>query len=330
MAGRATALMVCLALLAGGCGPVTEDGEKPWRAKRARGTPAIEARWVSCDPFIPAGDGMMFGGGGKAAVLPMMDDGFRPVAAVICRSDSQPHPGGGSDLVAIEERADDITALLAALRLPDQSVHDCHGEFWAQYVPWLALLDAQGRWIQPGIPLAPCNAPRAEVRTAIERMSTVRVSTRVLRRNDSDVAKAGGCHDTEQYDRVFAVGASTGPVSLPAAGANMRVCRFLNRPADGPSFHLDGTLQDGDQLTAEAWAAVRREIGAAGPAAPCDQASLRFAALREHSWDLPIAVEADGCHRILIETDDSLRDDLRQGSAALAVLLFGDPAAPHR
>lgn len=63
----------------------------------------------------------------------MLDEKFQPVAAIICRSDSEPHPGGGSDLVAVEERADDITALVAALRLPDQSVRDCHGEFWAQY-----------------------------------------------------------------------------------------------------------------------------------------------------------------------------------------------------
>jgi hypothetical protein len=204
MAGRATALMVFLALLVAGCtGPAVADLQKPSRVQRSRGVPAIEASWVSCDPFIPAVDGMLFGGGGKAIVLPAIDKRFQPVAAIICRSDSQPHPGGGSDLVAIEERANDITALVAALRLPDRSVRECHGETWAHYVPWLALLDAQGRWIRPGIPLAPCNTPRAEVNTAIDQLSTTRVSTRILRRNDRDVAKSGGCHDSEQYSRFF-------------------------------------------------------------------------------------------------------------------------------
>jgi len=327
MASRATALLVCLALLLAGCtGPVAEDGDKPSREQRSRGVPAIEARWVSCNPFIPAVDGMSFGGGGKAAVLPALDKSFQPVAAVICRSDSQPHPGGGSDLVAIEERADHITALVAALRLPDQSVHECHGEFWAQYVPWLALLDAQGRWIRPGIPLAPCNAPRAEVRTAINQLSTIRVSTRVLRRNDRDVAKAGGCHDWEHYDRVFLQSKAPSPASLPGVAAAMRVCRFLNHPTtdagSGRSSFTDGTLQDGNQLSAATWAAVRREISAAGPAAPCSQTSVRFAVLRERSWDRPISVEADGCRRVLIEGGDFSRGDLRQGSATLVSLLY--------
>ena len=319
--------MVCLVVLVAGCtGPVAEDVQKPWREPRSRGVPAIEASWVSCDPFIPPVDGMMFGGGGKAAVLPAMDNRFRPVAAIICRSDSQPHPGGGSDLVAIEERADDITALVAALRLPDQSVRKCHGEFWAQYVPWLALLDAQGRWIRPGIPLAPCNAPRAEVKSAIDRLSTTRVSTRVLRRNDRDVAKSGGCHDWEQYDSVFTQSKEPSPVSLPAVTAEMRVCRFLNHPTvdpgSGRSSYTDGILQDGNQLTAETWAAVRREISAAGPAAPCGKTSVRFAVLREQSWDRPISVEADGCRRILIEGSEAYLGDMRQGSAALVSLLY--------
>jgi hypothetical protein len=269
---------------------------------------------------------MLFGGGGKAAVLPAMDKRFQPVAAIICRSDSQPHPGGGSDLVAIEERANNITALVAALRLPDQSVQECHGEFWAQYVPWLALLDAQGRWIRPGIPLAPCNAPRAEVSTAIDQLSTTRVSTRVLRRNDRDVAKSGGCHDSEQYYHVFTQSNDPSPASLPAVAADMRVCRFLNQPTvdagDGRSYYIDGALQDGNQLTAERWAAVRREINAAGPAAPCSKTSVRFAVLREQSWDRPISVEADGCRRVLIEGSDFNRGDMRQGSAELVSLLY--------
>jgi hypothetical protein len=269
---------------------------------------------------------MLFGGGGKAAVLPALDKEFQPVAAIICRSDSQPHPGGGWDLVAIEERADNITALVAALRLPDQSVRKCHGEFWSRYVPWLALLDARGRWIRPGIPLAPCNAPRTEVNTAIDQLSTTRVATRVLRRNDRDVARSGGCHDSEPYNGVFTGSKAPSPASLPAVAANVRVCRFLNQPtvdaADGRSYYIDGTLQDGNQLTAERWAAVRREISAAGPAAPCSKTSARFAVLREQSWDLPISVEADGCRRVLIEGSNFNRGDLRQGSAELVSLLY--------
>ncbi|GIE01500.1 hypothetical protein Adu01nite_28500 [Paractinoplanes durhamensis] len=312
-------------LLAGGCAEQAgADNDKPSRRDRAHGMPAVEASWVSCEQFIPAPDGMLFGGGAKAAVLPMLDESFPPVAAVICRSDSQPHPGGGWDLVAIEERADDITALVAALRLPDQNVHDCHGEFWAQYIPWLALVDAQGRWIRPGIPLAPCNAPRAEVKTAIEQLTTTRVSTRVLRRNDRDVAKAGGCHDSEEYDQVFGPDRMPVPATLPDAGIPMRVCRFLAEPTveDGRTYYLRGLLQDGEQLTAAGWAAVRHEIDVAPPAAPCNQVSPRFAVLREKSWSRPVSVEADGCRRVLIEGSEFNLGDMRQGSGKLVSLLY--------
>ncbi|MEU4240053.1 hypothetical protein [Actinoplanes sp. NPDC026619] len=320
MGGRTSALAVCLVLLAGCAGPAPADGEKPRRDARSRGVPVVEAAWVSCDRFVPAPDGMLFGGGWEAVVLPALGGTFRAVAAVICRSDSQPHPGGGSDLVAVEERATDIADLVTALRLPDQSMRDCHGEFWAQYVPWLALLDAQGRWVRPGIPLAPCNAPRAEVSAAIARLPVTRVSTRVLRRNDRDVAKAGGCHDAEPYDEVFGVVHEPDPASLPAATAGMRVCRFRTGSAVLDGY---GILQDGGPLPAATWAEVRREIAAAGPAAACDQVGTRFAVLREKSWDRPISVEADGCRRVLIEGSISNRGDLRQGSAELVSLLYG-------
>jgi hypothetical protein len=97
----------------------------------------------------------------------------------------------------------------------------------------------------------------------------------------------------------------------------MRVCRFRNQP-----IATGGNLQDGNRLTAETWAAVRREISAAGPAAPCDKTSPRFAVLRENSWDRPISVEADGCRRVFIEGNEFHWGDLRQGSARLVSLLY--------
>ena len=50
--------------------------------------------------------------------LPRLDTSFTAVAAIVCGQEVQPRAGGGTNLVEVEDRADDVAAPLSTLRLP--------------------------------------------------------------------------------------------------------------------------------------------------------------------------------------------------------------------
>src|SRR5215510_14518899 len=81
------------------------------------GAPEIHPSWTSCDDEV-ADPNMAYGA--DALELPMLGAGIEPVAVVVCGMRDLKHPDGALDLVATESRGEDIDALLAALRLPDQ------------------------------------------------------------------------------------------------------------------------------------------------------------------------------------------------------------------
>ena len=322
MAGRAAAWMVGLALAAGGCGVTTAGDIGTAGPQRTAGAPAVHAAWESCAVAAPAADDG-FGAGQDALTLPALDDRFQPAAAVVCRAQPQERPSGGSDMVAVEERADDVTALVAALRLPDDepTAYACTAELPA--VPWLALVDAQGRWVRPGVPVDACHKPRQEFRTAYEGLRTTRISTRVLHEIESDEAVASGC--SQQWaDMVWVEGQTPGrrdatPGRLPADDAQVRICVYRVPASEQGGGKPGGDFQSGGKLPAHRWAAIKRELTTAGPAAACRTPAGRFAVLH-----LPaglIYVEADGCRRVLIE-GGSGRSALRQGTAKLTALVF--------
>jgi hypothetical protein len=142
------------------------------------GAPVVNPKWESCDAIA--------GQDADAPALPRLDDSFQPVSAVLCLTASRQRATGGADLVATERRADDVAALVAALRLPDEEPTSGACTMELVTVPWLALLDADGRWIRPGVPVDSCRKPRIEVRTALGRLRTTTVSSRVY-------VEADGC-----------------------------------------------------------------------------------------------------------------------------------------
>ncbi|RIV40073.1 hypothetical protein [Micromonospora radicis] len=316
MARRVTAVLVGLGLVVSGCAVAAEQPRR-----RDSGVPVVQQRWESCDT-VTGGEGLVRDGSQDALALPLLDDDFRPSAAVVCRAEPQRRPGGGTDLVAMEERAADVAALVAALRLPDRpTVGNCTLEL--PFVPWLALLDAQGRWVRPGVPTDDCGKPRIEFRTAYEQLSTERVATRVLRELESDAAAASGCSQ-DWADMVWATGEFGGgqgtvPDPLAPGSAAVRVCVYQvpvpERGGDKPA----GEFESGRTLSAAQWTEVGRELVATAPAASCDTPAGRFAVL--HLPTGQVYVEADGCRRILIEVGNG-PGALRQGTAGLAGLVF--------
>ncbi len=292
---------IVLLLALGGCAGLSAE------------PPAVQSAWESCPPAEPDA-------GQDALDLPPLTGDFQPVAVVICGQRIERRPGGGEDLLAVEERAGDVTALVGALRLPSAERTDGFCTMEQVTVPWFALLDEQGRWIRPGVPADPCGKPRPEVRAAFDRLSLERVSSRVQRQVETDQAAKAGCSQT-YADMAWVAGVhgmSGGKADIPGAEATVRRCVYRVPESERGSPKPAGDFQSGGPLPAGEWAAVRTELAGAGPAAGCTTPSSRFAVL--HGPAGQIYVEADGCRRILFETGTG--SVLRQGGTALTDLLF--------
>ncbi|MEU2610514.1 hypothetical protein ABZ570_02835 [Micromonospora sp. NPDC007271] len=321
MTVRAAACVVGLALAVAGCARTAPAGDGTAGSPRLPGALTVHSHWESCDAAtamtVVEPDDSQAG-----LSLPRIDEGFQPVAAVVCRVEPQQRPSGGSDLVAVEERADDVATLMVALRLPDEKPTNgaCTEEM--PFVPWLALLDAQGRWVRPGIPTDACRKPRREFRAAYGQLTTRRVTTRVLREIESDKAVASGCSQ-RWADMVWVAGQSGGaqhdiPASLAADGTEVRVCVYRVPASEQGSGKPAGEFESGGKLSASQWTAVKHELTTAAPASVCSTPSSRFAVL--HLPTGLVYAEADGCRRVLIEAGAG-PSVMRQGTPRLLSLL---------
>ncbi|MER7890773.1 hypothetical protein ABTX15_13200 [Micromonospora sp. NPDC094482] len=317
--GWAAAAIAVVGVAIAGCvpsgspGPPTRDG----------GPPRIVERWTSCAAAAPeVGAGRPVPG--AAAGLPLLDDTFTPVAAVLCGQEARQRPGGGHDLVVTERRADEVTALVAALRLPDEP--PSRGACTADLVlpPWLALLDERGRWLRPGIPADGCGKPRVEVRAALDGLRLSTVSTRTVREIESAEAAAAGC--AQQWADMVAVQAASGPSPTRAAGTPptqassvgpsparaagpppiaaevaVRLCVYRVPAPEQGGAKPAGEFAYGRVLPPDRWASVARALAATGPAAACATPAGRFALLRPaHTPGPEVYVELDGCQRVLV------------------------------
>ncbi|WBB66816.1 hypothetical protein [Micromonospora sp. WMMD812] len=307
MAGTASTVPVTaagigvLAVVLAGClagGPAEERfrGDQP---------PRVVDRWTSCADEAPAA-GLLPPGGSDATSLPLLDDSFTPVAAVLCGQQVQRRPDGGQEMVATERRADDVGALVAALRLPDE--RRAAGPCTLDMVipPWLALLDQQGRWVRPGIPVGPCGKPRTEVGEALDGLRMTTVATRPIREIESAEAAAAGC--VQRWADMVAVqagfGETTAPVSAApsiAAGTALRLCVYDVPAAERGSGKPAGEFAYGRVLPPDRTAAVTRALATTGPVAACATPAGRFALLRPVDGTGPeVYVELDGCRRVLV------------------------------
>ena len=294
-----------------------QDGGGPGVAS---GSPDVHPKWEAC----PAG-AREFDGAQEALRLPRIDGSFPAVAAVRCGSNILKRPTGGSDMAATEERADDIGGLLAALRLPDEP--RTNGACTADLVTvaFLALLDADGRWIRPGVPVDACGKPRIEFRNALDQTSFKRVSSKIVSEVESDPAATSGCGQS-WADMVWVTGqmGADGPTALPTLApddAVVRACVFGVPPKERGSGKPAGEFVSGGALPAGRWAAIKRElVTTTAPAPACTTPATRFALLHPAA-SADIYVEGDGCRRILI--DENGPSTLRTSTPTLTRLLFG-------
>jgi hypothetical protein len=344
----ALAVVGMLALAAGCAGqvsataPVDAQSHEPVGPEpelRASGAPQIHLRWRSC-AGEPSMDRTVEPRSGFALLSHL--DTFHPVAAVSCAEEQQRRPDGGLDGVAVEDRADEVAALSAALRLPDEfyepgpseqsvAVEEAPGHLCTLdgYVePRLVLLDAQGRWVRPGIPRNDCGKPRAEVDAAMDKLRWTRVATRVLQEIESAEAAASGCSqvstDMVWFTGLFPPSRQAVPGPLADDAAVVRLCLYEVPASEQGSEKPQSGFVSGGVLPPGRWAAVKRELQASRPAAPCTTPASRFALLAGHPQG-DIFVELDGCRRLLASAtlpgDETSFEVLRQASATLPALL---------
>lgn len=321
MRARALTTVALIAVLAGGCARPDTDvgGTDPWPLPSGP-APVVNASWESCDKAAPeyadARDGL---------TLPPLDSTFQPVAAVICRTGIQQRPGGGTEMTAVEARADDLSTLLPTLRLPSEqpTAQACTADLPA--VPWLALIDKDGRWIRPGIPVDSCAKPRIEFRKAYEKLTTVTVETRVLHQLESDEAATAGCAQT-YGDMTWASGGFENVqentlAPLPSR-TSARRCVYDVPVKERGTGKPAGNFRAGGLLTTTDWAAIRREIEAAAPGqATCATPASRFAVIHLEPGGT-VNIEGDGCRRILAEPANGPGVYLAAGDR-LIELVFG-------
>ncbi|MEU7905769.1 hypothetical protein [Actinoplanes sp. NPDC049118] len=342
--GAALAVGAMLTLVAAGCagqaggtgpaGAQASESAEPAPDPRPSNTPQIHPRWRSC-----AGEPSMQNQNGESYdVTPLrLVDTFRPVAAVQCGETTQHRPDGGTDAIAIEDRTDDVAALSAALRLPDAPPPSpepsadelspgtaCPAIGYGQ--PRLVLLDAQGRWVRPGIPRGNCGEPLAEVTAAMDKLRWTRVTTRVLGEVESAEAAASGC-DQVDTDMVWFTGVYPSPQAdlAPLADdtASVRLCIYQVKASGRDSEKPQGTFVSGGLLPPGRWAAVKRTLRTSGKAKTCTTPANRFARLETPRGD--IYVELDGCRRLVAQgvlpDGETNFDALLQASTALPALL---------
>ena len=253
---------------AGGTAPADAQSlasAEPAAEPRPSSAPRIHPRWRSCavEPSMRPQDE-----GTDAVALPRFAGTFRPVAAVRCSEGEQRRPDGGTDAIAVEDRADDVAALLDGLRLPDAPPSDDMACDLGGYLPpRLVLLDDQGRWVRPSIPRDACAKPLAETTAAMDALHWTRVTTRVLGEAESAGAAASGC-DQVSTDMVWFTGVH--PPGRPGElapmaddAASVRLCRYEVTAKGRDSEKPQGDFVSGGMLKIPASPGTRRNCESA-------------------------------------------------------------------
>lgn len=287
------------------------------------GTPSVQPRWTSCAADAPPPS---MGAGLDTLALPRLGGEFTPRAAIVCEEQVQRRVDGGQDLVATESRADDIAALVAALHLPDEQPTAGGCTLELPTVPWFVLLDAQGRWIHPGVPKDGCGKVRIEVRGAVAKLRLTRVSSRVLREIESAQAAASGCSQT--WADMIAVETAQGSPARAGGGSDslppserVRLCVYRVPPSEQSMDKPAGNFERGAVLTPIRQALIAKSLRAAAPARKCSTPASRFAMLAPvDAAGAEVYVELDGCRRIMVVPATG-RPLLAQGDASLTALL---------
>lgn len=227
-------------------------------------------------------------------------DNFTPVRAVRCELDDARKTEGFGGVV---QRAADIDGLLAELARPSE-----HSEGpiscldWGWQRPWLFLLDADGRWVLPQVPADSCGHPLSP-----EKGNTLPS----WRRYDAwplDLTERDKVLDIGCQPRVPTGGILNDPdygndhrEAIPATeldGQITAICRYRKGPRLHPELSPEGHFLGGRKLTKAEGTMIKAAI-ISEPAKRCRETATTYATLEGIGDMITIAVELDGCQRML-------------------------------
>ncbi|HEY5821338.1 MAG TPA: hypothetical protein VIT20_05150 [Propionibacteriaceae bacterium] len=315
--GRVLALFLGLALAGGlgGCSSTVEaaptrpaEMQQPWPGCEATGA------FQETDSFAgPPGQGSI-------------PNAFQATTAVLCQTDDRTNADDELVLVGLERRATDITSLLTYLAQPSRvstRPDDLVCQTMAVSLPWLFLLDAQGRWVTPALPTDECNFPLGTFDAdgpTYGRLAYHDAVVTQLRVTESAEARAAGC--AMQWKNMVQVETSDGAVTGetirtdPFGGSEVGVCLYdvpdEEASADSPTGEFRAGRKLDQEMSKDVVAAL---IGSKAAPADCSKRASGFAVLRSSRGEPTVYVELDGCQRIL--TDGGQGPTLAQASPTL-------------
>jgi hypothetical protein len=224
----------------------------------------------------------------------------------LCSVGVRTSAGGDAVQVHLEQRTDDIAALLAYLARPSQNstrpdTQACVAMGWTP--PYLFLRDPDGRWLAPAIPHDVCGFPLDQFTDSGPLYTRLRYTDRVVGRGrvlESAAARASGCAMAwKDMITITAAGATSSPLTRgnPFGTDKIRVCLYSVAKAERSSSTPTGDFVRGVVLDPT----QRRRLLTAWTgtaAADCRARANQFAVLQSTKGDPSLYVELDGCRRV--------------------------------
>jgi hypothetical protein len=241
---------------------------------------------------------------------PLPDD-LRASAVIACSLENRPVPGDGVWSFVVEKKAaagPRLDQLVTALRAKDEPTPVTLGcNAILILVRWFAVVDQDGTWVRPRVPITACGQPQDAVLKALDALSWTTVSATKATQvsTEADVARdaaatAAGC--VTPFKDMLAIEAGyTAPKSSPGpwpdlGGTVTAVCRYSAAPDEDGTPLL--TFESGYKATVAQAAALSAAWKQTGPVAGCGLQHTVVTVLftANNGWHL---VEDDGCHRVL-------------------------------
>lgn len=258
-----------------------------------------------------------------------LSPGFKPVAAVRCETQIKTVPGDGVWQVAVAQRATSgLDPLITALRLPSSNPPDgiqipCAAVGFV--APEFALVDAQGRTVQPSLPHDVCENPLTRVLDALNALPWKTETEQNVSQMQTQAELDTGC--PSGYKDVFELPTVASPApgaAAPGAAAlkPTAVCEYtMSATAPPKTGSIDSALfSHGLKLVSAQQSAIAAALAGSRPtpASACSAMPSRLAVLiAGTSGDL--VVELDGCQRMLYPDDSAGQTPAALLSALAAV-----------
>jgi len=294
------------------------------RANNTQGASASETPFSSC-----TGTDGQPNDSQNGQELQRLDPDFSPVAVVTCSIETKTMPDGSIIRERVERRGTDVAALTGALGAPDRRPRGqiCTAEL--EHIPWFALLDEQGRWQRPRVPINECGDLLPAPMLALQNAATTVVTTTFVSVVASKEAIASGCPQ-QTADALSSTPVGVGPIGLVAittnpfpAGSLLRVCTY-QVSSEVPAPRRDGELFSGRLLNP----ARSRTAGDALAGTPrpetsdCPKPATGFAIIQELGGrGASVEVELNTCRRVLLDPDSATPPTISQGDPQLAAVL---------